>query len=89
MLHLNVSEVDQTASSLIYFIMVLSSEQEISNTTLKSLDISRPNPGCMYYFDSVHFANVIGHMLKVISNFEASINPFFVFLLIKGYLFLV
>ncbi|XP_076232891.1 uncharacterized protein LOC143178245 [Calliopsis andreniformis] len=63
-LHLNVSEVNQTASSLIYFMMVLSSEQEDSNVTLKSLDISRPNPGCMYYFDSVHFANIIGHMLK-------------------------
>ncbi|XP_076631810.1 uncharacterized protein LOC143346957 [Colletes latitarsis] len=62
--YLNVAEVDQTASSLIYFIMVLSSEQITFNTTLKSLDISRPNPGFMYYFDSVHFSSVIGHMLK-------------------------
>ncbi|XP_043256279.1 leucine-rich repeat-containing protein 34-like [Colletes gigas] len=62
--YLNVAEVGQTASSLIYFIMVLSSEQTTSNTTLKSLDISRPNPGFMYYFDSVHFSSVIGHMLK-------------------------
>ncbi|XP_017791103.1 PREDICTED: leucine-rich repeat-containing protein 34-like [Habropoda laboriosa] len=61
---LNVAEVNQTASSLIYFMMVLSSDQEISNGTLKSLNISRPNPGCMYYFDSVHFADVIGHMLQ-------------------------
>lgn len=62
---LNVAEVDQSASSLIYFVMVLSSEQEVSNNTLRDLDISRPNPGCMYYFDSAHFADVIGHMLKV------------------------
>nr|XP_034185128.1 uncharacterized protein LOC117606586 isoform X1 [Osmia lignaria]XP_034185129.1 uncharacterized protein LOC117606586 isoform X1 [Osmia lignaria]XP_034185130.1 uncharacterized protein LOC117606586 isoform X1 [Osmia lignaria]XP_034185131.1 uncharacterized protein LOC117606586 isoform X1 [Osmia lignaria]XP_034185132.1 uncharacterized protein LOC117606586 isoform X1 [Osmia lignaria]XP_034185133.1 uncharacterized protein LOC117606586 isoform X1 [Osmia lignaria]XP_034185134.1 uncharacterized prot len=61
---LNVAEVDQSASSLIYFVMGLSSEQEISNNTLRDLDISRPNPGFMYYFDSVHFADVIGHMLK-------------------------
>ncbi|XP_054016458.1 leucine-rich repeat-containing protein 34 [Hylaeus anthracinus] len=61
---LNVAQVDQTASSLIYFIGVLSPEEEISNTTLKCLDISRPNPGCMYYFDSAHFSSVIGHMLK-------------------------
>nr|XP_031830943.1 uncharacterized protein LOC116426299 [Nomia melanderi] len=64
LLHLNVADVDQTASSLIYFIMVLSQDQKDYNETLKCLDISRPNPGCMYYFDSVHFASVIGHMLK-------------------------
>ncbi|KAK9305719.1 hypothetical protein QLX08_003462 [Tetragonisca angustula] len=61
---LNIADVNQTASSLIYFIMVLSSDQEVSNKTLESLDISRPNPGCMYYFDSAHFADVIGHMLR-------------------------
>ncbi|XP_076397601.1 ribonuclease inhibitor isoform X2 [Megachile rotundata] len=61
---LNVAEVDQTASSLIYFIMVLSSDQKVSNRTLKNIDISRPKPGCMYYFDSAHFADVIGYMLK-------------------------
>ncbi|XP_033337961.2 uncharacterized protein LOC117227102 isoform X2 [Megalopta genalis] len=61
---LNVAEIDQTASSLIYFIAVLSQDQDICNVTLKHLDISRPNPGCMHYFDSVHFASVIGHMLK-------------------------
>lgn len=49
--------------------MVLSSDQEISNKSLKSLDISRPNPKCMYYFDSAHFADIIGHMLKVILYF--------------------
>ncbi|XP_076300796.1 uncharacterized protein LOC143218980 [Lasioglossum baleicum] len=64
LLRLNVAEVDQTASSLIYFIMVLSQDQEHCNVTLKWLDLSRPNPGCMYYFDSLHFASVIGHMLK-------------------------
>ena len=63
---LNIADVNQTASSLIYFIMVLSSDQEVSNRTLESLDISRPYPGCMYYFDSAHFADVIGHMLRVI-----------------------
>lgn len=62
---LNVAEVDQTASSLIYFIMVLSSNRKVSNRTLENIDISRPNPGCMYYFDSAHFADVIGYMLKV------------------------
>ncbi|CAK9818361.1 Leucine-rich repeat-containing protein 34 [Anthophora quadrimaculata] len=62
--NLNVAEVNQTASSLIYFMMVLSSDQEIFNGNLKSLDIGRPNPGCMYYFDSTHFADVIGHMLR-------------------------
>ncbi|CAL7942400.1 unnamed protein product [Xylocopa violacea] len=61
---LNVADVNQTASSLIYFIMTLSSDQLLSNKTLKRLDISRPNPGFMYYFDSAHFADVIGHMLK-------------------------
>ncbi|XP_076684644.1 uncharacterized protein LOC143377350 isoform X2 [Andrena cerasifolii] len=71
LLYLNVADVDQTASSLIYFIMVLSSDQEISNRTLKSLDISRPNPGCMYHFDSTHFASVIGHMLKNNSSLAA------------------
>ncbi|XP_076652860.1 uncharacterized protein LOC143359082 [Halictus rubicundus] len=64
LLRLSVAEVDQTASSLIYFIMVLSQDQIVCNVTLKYLDISRPNPGCMYYFDSLHFASVIGHMLK-------------------------
>lgn len=62
---LNVAEANQTASSLIYFMMVLSSDQETSNKTLKTLDIGRPNPGCMYFFDSAHFADVIGHMLSV------------------------
>lgn len=66
MCSLNIADVNQTASELIYFMMVLSSDQEVSNETLKSLDISGPNPGCMYYFDSAHFADVIGHMLKVI-----------------------
>ncbi|XP_060829948.1 uncharacterized protein LOC132914661 [Bombus pascuorum] len=64
MCSLNIADVNQTASDLIYFMMVLSSDQEVSNETLKSLDISGPNPGCMYYFDSAHFADVIGHMLK-------------------------
>ncbi|XP_078043494.1 uncharacterized protein LOC144473476 [Augochlora pura] len=64
LIRLNVAEVDQTGSSLIYFIMVLSQEQDIYNKTLKHLDISRPNPGCMHYFDSDHFASIIGHMLK-------------------------
>ncbi|XP_043602771.1 leucine-rich repeat-containing protein 34-like isoform X3 [Bombus pyrosoma] len=64
MCSLNIADVNQTASELIYFMMVLSSDQEVSNETLKSLDISGPNPGCMYYFDSAHFADVIGHMLK-------------------------
>ncbi|XP_017754461.1 PREDICTED: leucine-rich repeat-containing protein 34-like [Eufriesea mexicana] len=64
MCSLNIADVNQTASSLIYFMMVLSADQEISNKCLKSLDISRPNPGYMYYFDSAHFADVIGHMLK-------------------------
>lgn len=67
--NLNIADVNQTASTLIYFIMVLSSDQEISNKSLKSLDISRPNPKCMYYFDSAHFADMIGHMLKVILYF--------------------
>ncbi|XP_050492623.1 leucine-rich repeat-containing protein 34-like isoform X3 [Bombus huntii] len=64
MCSLNIADVNQTASDLIYFMMVLSSDQEVFNETLKSLDISGPNPGCMYYFDSAHFADVIGHMLK-------------------------
>ncbi|XP_076757286.1 uncharacterized protein LOC143427239 [Xylocopa sonorina] len=61
---LNVADVNQTASGLIYFVMTLSSDQLLSNRTLKRLDISRPNPGFMYYFDSTHFADLIGHMLK-------------------------
>ncbi|XP_043289014.1 leucine-rich repeat-containing protein 74A-like [Venturia canescens] len=61
---LNVAEVDQTASSLVYFTTILRHDQDLHNATLKTLNISSPHPGCMYYFDSAHFATLIGSMLK-------------------------
>ncbi|KZC11388.1 Leucine-rich repeat-containing protein 34, partial [Dufourea novaeangliae] len=63
-LYLNVADVDQSISSLLYFITNLNQALEVCNVTLKCLDISRPNPGWMYNFDSAHFASVIGLMLK-------------------------
>ncbi|XP_034943748.1 leucine-rich repeat-containing protein 34-like [Chelonus insularis] len=63
--HLDVAEVDQTLSSLIYFITVLRPDQNNFNNTLKVLDLSRPLPDFMQTFDSFHFATLIGAMLKV------------------------
>ncbi|XP_043502698.1 leucine-rich repeat-containing protein 34-like [Polistes fuscatus] len=62
--YLDVAEVDQTISSLIYFTTVMRLDQPIHNETLNILDISRPNPGCMYYFNAEQFATLIGHMLR-------------------------
>ena len=63
--HLDVADVDQTASSLVYFTTVLRMNQDRHNDTLKVIDISRPNPECMQHFDSTHFASLLGSMLKV------------------------
>ncbi|XP_035741061.1 leucine-rich repeat-containing protein 34-like isoform X2 [Vespa mandarinia] len=62
--YLDIAEVDQTISSLIYFTTVMRLDQPIYNETLKILDISRPNPGCMYFFNAEQFATLIGHMLR-------------------------
>ncbi|OXU24811.1 hypothetical protein TSAR_016590 [Trichomalopsis sarcophagae] len=62
---LDVAEIDQTESSLIYFTTVLRSDQRIFNETLKILDLSCPIPQCRYSkFDSSHIANAIGLMLR-------------------------
>lgn len=63
--HIEVAEVDQTISSLIYFTTIMRSDQVEFNNCLKILDISRPNPAYMNNFDSSHFAYLIGSMLKV------------------------
>lgn len=63
--YLDIAEVDQTISSLIYFTTVMRLDQPMYNETLKILDISRPNPGCMYFFNAEQFATLIGHMLRV------------------------
>ncbi|XP_033210485.1 uncharacterized protein LOC117168790 isoform X2 [Belonocnema kinseyi] len=62
--HLDVAEVDQTISSLVYYTTVLRFDQDQYSKTLKILDISRPNPGYMCNFDSAHWATLIGSMLK-------------------------
>nr|XP_050861928.1 leucine-rich repeat-containing protein 34-like [Vespula vulgaris] len=62
--YLDIAEVDQTISSLIYFTTVMRLDQPMYNETLKILDISRPNPGCMYFFNAEQFATLIGHMLR-------------------------
>ncbi|KAK0176639.1 hypothetical protein PV328_000756 [Microctonus aethiopoides] len=62
--HIEVAEVDQTISSLIYFTTIMRSDQVEFNNCLKILDISRPNPAYMNDFDSSHFAYLIGSMLK-------------------------
>lgn len=54
--------MDQTASSLMYFITNLRHDQDWHNNTLKALDISRPILG---YVDTEHLADAIGYMLKV------------------------
>ncbi|KAK0166722.1 hypothetical protein PV327_004212 [Microctonus hyperodae] len=62
---IEVAEVDQTISSLIYFTTIMRSDQVKYNNCLKILDISRPNPAYMNNFDSSHFAYLIGSMLKI------------------------
>ena len=63
---LDIAEVDQTISSLVYYTTVLRCDQNQYAKSLAILDISRPNPGHMNYLDSAHFATLIGLMLKVI-----------------------
>ncbi|KAK2577609.1 hypothetical protein KPH14_005217, partial [Odynerus spinipes] len=62
--YLDIAEVDQTISSLIYFTTIMRLDQSVYNETLKVLDISRPNPGCMYFFNAEQFADLVGHMLR-------------------------
>ncbi|XP_048505041.1 uncharacterized protein LOC105686975 [Athalia rosae] len=62
--YLDVAEVDQTASSLVYFTTVMRWDQDEYNQTLRILDLSRPNTGHMYVLDTAHLANVIGCMLR-------------------------
>ncbi|XP_024943228.1 uncharacterized protein LOC107270067 isoform X2 [Cephus cinctus] len=62
--YLDVAEVDQTISSLVYFTTVMRNDQNQYNDTLKILDISRPNSEFKYYFDTEHFATVLGELLR-------------------------
>ncbi|CAG2062406.1 unnamed protein product, partial [Timema podura] len=61
--HLDVAETDQTISSLVYFTAVLRHDQG-TNETLQILDLSRPLGPHMHSFDSAHFAESLGQMLR-------------------------
>ncbi|XP_023288166.1 uncharacterized protein LOC105704107 [Orussus abietinus] len=62
--HLDVAEIDQSTSSLVWFTTVMSWNQDVYNETLKILNISRPNPAHMYFIDTSDFAEKIGAMLR-------------------------